>query len=312
MMSDNQSTGSSGSSVATGIKDFLETNSLIAKFAFIMLVVLIFVIILRMCIAILSVYFSPTGTPKLFVGMVPGNFAMIFDQDPAGAKTCGLFESKQKCTPKTILRSADQRGGIEFSWSLWTYLENDSGATTFRHIFSKGNPNEYASTYTPNQPIPTKTGIMFPNNAPGLYVAPNQNKLLLLMNTFSDIDEEVEIDNMPMNKWVNLIIRVKDKSLDIFINGIVTKNVQFTTPPRQNYEAVNLHLNGGYKGYTSNLWYYNYALGTNAINSIVYWGPNTKLAVDNAMLDQNSSYLSSKWYFAGQGDMFNPTGYSKL
>ena len=114
-----------------------------------------------------------------------------------------------------------------------------------------------------------------------------------------------------MNKWVNLIIRVKDKNLDIFVNGIVTKNVQFSTPPRQNYENVNLHLNGGYKGFTSNLWYYNYALGTNAINSIVYWGPNTKLAVDNSMLDNNTDYLSSKWYFGGQGDMFNPVGASK-
>lgn len=290
---------SSGSSVAAGVRDFLETNSLIAKFAFIMLVVLIFVIILRMCMAVLSAYFAPTGTPRLFNGMVPGNFGMVFDQSPSDNDAI------------TIIRSKDQRGGIELTWSLWIYLETDVGSTTFKHIFSKGNPNEYASKYTPNQADPTKTGLMFPNNAPGLYVYPGENKLLLIMNTFSNIDEEVEIDNMPMNKWVNLIIRVKDKNLDIFINGIVTKNVQFSTPPRQNYENVNLHLNGGYKGFTSNLWYYNYALGTNAINSIVYWGPNTKLAVDNSMLDKNSDYLSSKWYFGGQGDMFNPVGASK-
>jgi hypothetical protein len=298
MLTDSEPSNS-GSSVATGIRDFLETNSLVAKFAFIMLVVLIFVIILRMCIAILSAYFSPSGTPRLFDGMVPGNFGMVFDQNPSDKNAI------------TVIRSKDQRGGIEFTWSVWIYLETDVGSTTFKHIFSKGNPNEYASKYTPNQADPTKTGLMFPNNAPGLYVYPGENKLLLIMNTFSNIDEEVEIDNMPMNKWVNLIIRVKDKNLDIFINGIVTKNVQFSTPPRQNYENVNLHLNGGYKGFTSNLWYYNYALGTNAINSIVYWGPNTKLAVANSMLDKNSDYLSSKWYFGGQGDMFNPVGASK-
>ena len=104
------------------------------------------------------------------------------------------------------------------------------------------------------------------------------------MNSFADnrVQETVMIDNIPLNKWVNLIFRCKDKSLDIFINGIVTKNVTLRAPPRQNYENVYMHLNKGYSGYTSNLWYYNYAIGTAAINDIVRGGPNTKLASKGA------------------------------
>lgn len=288
--------------LGAGIKDFMASNSLVAKFAFILLVLLIFIIILRLGVGLMSTYFSPTGSPRLFVGMYPGNTAKTFSQSP--------MDSTRKDPAKTILRSANERGGIEFTWSLWTFLEADPTATMYRHIFSKGNPQQYASKYTENEPKPSSNGLMFPNNAPGLYVTPGKNELLLIMNTFDSIDEEIAIDNMPFNKWVNIIIRVKDKNLDIFINGIITKNMQFSSPPRQNYENVQLHLNGGYKGYTSNLWYYNYALGTNAINSIVYWGPNTKLAEDNGLGDTNSDYLSSKWYFGGQGDMFNPTGNS--
>ena len=289
MLTDNTS-----GSIPNSIKDFASANSLVSKFAFILLVLLVFSIILRLSIGLISAFFTPTGSPKLFKGMIPGNNTITFDQTPGGKN-------------QTILRSNNQRGGIEFTWSIWVFLQDDIQATEYRHIFSKGNPQQYARRYTEGAPNPPQNGIMGPNNAPGLYVAPGRNALLLVMNTFENIDEEVEIDNMPMNKWVNVIIRVKDKNLDIFINGIITKNMQFTNPPRQNYENVQLHLNGGYKGYTSNLWYYNYALGTNAINSIVYWGPDTKLAVNNGLNDTDPDYLSSKWYFGGQGDMFNPT-----
>jgi spermidine/putrescine transport system permease protein len=36
-------------------------------------------------------------------------------------------------------------------------------------------------------------------------------------------------------------------------------------------------MNGGFNGYISNLWYYNYALGTAAIQRIAANGPNTKM-----------------------------------
>ena len=294
MFTDN--TSASGN-MTNSVKEFVSANSLVSKFAFILFVLLIFAIVLRMAIGLLTAYYSPTGTPKLFKGMVPGNISMTFDQQP-----------DKKTNANTIIRSNNQRGGIEFTWSVWIFMQDDVGATKYRHIFSKGNPQQYLSSYPTGPNEPESNGIMFPNNGPGLYAAPGRNALLLVMNTFDKIDEEIEIDNMPYNKWVNVILRVKDKNLDIFINGIITKNMQFSTPPRQNYENVQLHLNGGYKGYTSNLWYYNYALGTNAINSIVYWGPDTKLAVDNGLTDNTSDYLSSKWYFGGQGDMYNPTG----
>lgn len=297
MFTDNSSVSDN---MTNSVKEFVSANSLVSKFAFILFVLLIFTITLRLSIGLITAYFSPTGTPKLFKGMVPGNVSMTFDQTP-GSKTT-----------QTIVRSDNQRGGIEFTWCLWVFMQDDVGATKYRHIFSKGNPQSYSSKYTPGEAASEGNGIMFPNNGPGLYAAPGRNALLLIMNTFDNIDEEIEIDNMPYNKWVNLIIRVKDKNLDIFINGLITKNMQFSTPPRQNYENVQLHLNGGYKGYTSNLWYYNYSLGTNAINSIVYWGPDTKLAVDNGLTDNSSDYLSSKWYFGGQGDMYNPTGNQPL
>ena len=65
-------------------------------------------------------------------------------------------------------------------------------------------------------------------------------------------------------------------------------------------------MNGGFDGNVSNLWYYNYALGTAAIQKIVSDGPNTNMIGNNGMNDKSRNYLSLRWFFYGSGDMYNP------
>jgi len=276
---------------------YSQSNSLVTKFSFILVVLLVFIVVLQMGMGVLAWFLGPNGSPKLFTGMIPGNEMVAFDQNPSASSAA------------TILRSDNQRGGIEFTWSIWMYVNNDRDHDKYRHVFSKGNPEQYAKKYANFMDSPEKTGIMYPNNAPGLYLAPHKNSLLLIMNSFETIDEEIEIDNIPLNKWFNVVIRVKNKSLDIFMNGIITKSRQLATPPKQNYDKVFLHLNNGFSGYSSNLWYWNHAVGTSTVTNIVDAGPDTTLT-GGATADTSSNYLSSKWYFAGQGDMFNPTGFS--
>ena len=63
-------------------------------------------------------------------------------------------------------------------------------------------------------------------------------------------------------------------------------------------------MNGGFSGYTSQLQYFNSALGTNAIQGIVDKGPNLKMK-DKGM-NAVPYYLSSRWYFANSLDAYNP------
>ena len=67
-------------------------------------------------------------------------------------------------------------------------------------------------------------------------------------------------------------------------------------------------MNGGFAGYVSNLWYYNYALGTTEISKMIADGPNTKMigSSSNAMNMKNPDYLSLRWFFFGARDQFNP------
>jgi Concanavalin A-like lectin/glucanases superfamily len=280
---DNSSFTTQSTGRGSGIKDFMNSSSLIARVSFILLVMLIFVVILQFSIGILAWFFGPNNSPHLLDGMIDAKQLIVIPQDPSQAHA------------KPIIRSVNGPSGIEFTWSVWVFID-DTPSSKYRHIFSKGNTNV------------ADNGLNFPNNAPGLYIMPNTNALKVIMNTYNNINEEVVINDIPLNKWVNIIIKCRNTNLDIYINGTITKSLKLTSVPKQNYGDVNIALNGGFSGYISNLWYYDYALGTAAIYNLVKAGPNTRMVGSSAMNMKNPNYLSLRWFFAGAGDQFNPLG----
>jgi len=266
-----------------GIKDFLNSNSLVAKIAFILVVIFAFLILLRVGLTIISYFLKPNDSPQLINGMVDAKQLIVFPQDPSNNSSI------------TIYRSVNANEGVEFTWSVWVFIDNlQYLENQYKHVFYKGNSD-----------LDTN-GLNFPNNAPGLYIAPNTNSLVVMMNTFNVINEEVTIPNIPLNKWINVIIRCRNTTLDVYINGTITRSVQLIGVPKQNYGDVYVAQNGGFSGYISNLWYYNYALGTAAIQDLVKRGPNTKMIGSTGMNLKNPNYLSLRWFFYGVGDLFNP------
>jgi hypothetical protein len=264
---------------------FTESNSLVAKFSFLLLVIFMFILLLNVGISVISWLTKPSTSPKLINGMIDATQMITFTQDPS------LNGSA------TIYRSNNATDGIEFTWSVWIFINNLQYLEgQYKHVFYKGNNNLESN------------GLNFPNNAPGLYIAPNTNALVVMMNTFNDINEETVIPDIPLNKWVNVIIRCQNNKLDVYVNGTITRSVQLMGVPKQNYGDVFVAGNGGFNGYISNLWYYNYALGTSDIANISAKGPNTTLtstsSINTILKDQN--YLSLRWYFYGSGDGFNP------
>lgn len=261
-----------------GTREFMESNSLVAKFAFLLLILFMFIILLRIGIAILSYFFKPNESPRLINGMVDATQMITFPQDPSSNGSV------------TIYRSQNANDGIEFTWSSWLFINNlQTNEGIYKHVFSKGNSNL------------TENGMIQPNNAPGLYIAPNTNNLVVVMNTFNVINEEIIIPDIPINKWFNVIIRCQNTTLDVYINGTIARSINLMGVPKQNYGNVYVAMNGGFAGYISNLWYYNYALGTSAIQNIVNRGPNTKLIgySGNGMSSNVFNYLSLRWFFYG-------------
>ena len=264
-----------GSGTKSEIGQFLDSNSLVAKIAFLIVVVFAFMVLLKLGSQLLAYLYSPTPSPFLVQGTKEAKEQLRIPQDPA---TKGSIP---------VMRSRNQAEGIEFTWSVWMFVEGlvDYRPGQYKNVFYKGS-------------APTDTGfdqgLNFPNNGPGLYIMPNTNALAVVMNTHTVINEEVVIPDLPLNKWVYVIIRVEGNIMDVYINGVIAVRHELSDVPKQNYGDVWVNTNGGYDGLLSSLRYFNYGLSTMEIYSISREGPD--LTMDKS-LNVKPPYLSLQWYF---------------
>jgi len=278
-----------GKNYGTGA--FSDSNSIVAKVAFLLFILIVFVLLMKVGIYILGYIFKTNPDPYLFKGMINANHMKIIPADP----------SLKNAVP--IVRSVNQTDGIEFTWSTWIFIKDLEPMNKYKHVFHKGNDNiDYQGTVT-------GAGLNFPNNAPGLYISPNTNSLVIIMNTFNVINEEITINDIPFNKWISVIIRVEGNNLDVYINGTIVKRHKLSGVPKQNYGDVYVAMNGGFNGYISNLRYWNYAISLYKIQDLINAGPNLSMD-DKEMLESEPRYFSIRWFLSGEG--VNKTGYGGL
>jgi len=264
---------------------FLQSNTIVAKFAFIILVIVGFLFLMNLGVIILGYFLNPSDSPFIIKGLISGQTGNTFSQDPSVADKS-----------KIIKLSNNERTGMEFTWSVWLFindLENDpSRPRKHQFIFNKGDLK-----FDPD------TNITKVNNGPGLYISPMKNgncTIKVIMNTASVNDDKssIEVDSIPVRKWVNIIIRLENTMLDIYVNGTISGRLNLPLVPKQNYNDINVCKGGGFNGNLSDLRYFNHALSIIEINNIVYWGPNTSPSANsvNTVTSGGYDYLSSMWY----------------
>lgn len=251
---------------------FLTDDDPFSKFVFLILLFIGFGLTINILMALMN-YLMHSSSPYLVKGMVPGNISMVIQQDPSISGAVPIERS-------------DNKDGIEFTWSVWVNITDIGKSNQYQHIFHKGEQN-----------IDTETGLNFPNNAPGLYISPNTNELIVIMNTFNVINEEIKIPNFPMNKWAHVVIRVmNNNALDVYINGALAKRHILSSVPKQNYGNVYIASNGGFTGSLSNLRYFKYAIQPGELLSITDAGPNLTVNSTSVALTSVPPYLSMQWY----------------
>lgn len=258
-------------------KKFINSTNPVDISVFFFITLVIMVIILQVIIYIMSEVNKPSDSPILIDGIISGDDIKIIRQNPA---INGAIPIK---------RSTDDNG-ISFTWSVWLKLKNDTSSADYKSIFYKGEKN-ISTGYLNN-----------PNNSPGLYVKDETNTLAIIMNTNNPENyyDEIEIPNIPMNKWFNIVIRLSGQyNLDIYINGRLAKRHLLSGIPIQNYGDV--HLDGEFDGLLSSLRYYSYSLNNIEIMEMVNKGPNFKLVGEsqyNKSIEDGEQYLALQWFLS--------------
>ena len=291
----------------SGSKEFIESNTLIARATFIMLILVIFCILYLLISKFLIYILSPSETPYILNGMKDATQQQIIPQSLINKNSI------------PILRSKNEYDGVEFTYSFWIHVNNllYKENMDFKHVFHKGSSKSGQGG----------NGIFGPNNSPGVYLYTGKKNLsdhlkesypvlgmLVRLNVYQNTEhaerpfkyyEDIYIDGIPIKKWVGVIIRLTSQNtVDVYINGNLTKRHKLSNVVKQNYDNVYLNLNGGFSGFMSNLKYYNYAIGTFEIDNITSKGPNLKMAHESNIEKSKPYYLSNQWYF-NETDVLN-------
>lgn len=272
--------------------EFLAANSMIAKFVFIIFVLFLFMILFSLGSAFIAYLLSPPRNPRLVRGKRGGSRLKVIPQDPNVADS------------QIILRSNNEASGIEYTWETWLRIDQVSGKTQaagsnheYDHIFHKGNANEIQSALNT-----ADIGLASVNNSPGLYVRRAENTLLFIQDVVSPTNgqqlprKQLEVKNVPLNKWFHVALRLKNRVLDAYVNGQITARTIFKEVPKQNFDDVYICAFGGFKGEIADLRYFDRALTVFEINSIVSRGPNLAMSDDSEGDPGEYDYLSSLWY----------------
>lgn len=210
-----------------------------------------------------------------------------FEQNPAARNA------------KLLPLSDNERTGVEFSYGFWLWINPSSFKETdgLLHILHKGNP------------------IPYPLMAPGVFLKANTNTLRVYMNSSKTWNNFVEIENIPVKKWVHVTVVARNNSVEVYINGNLAKKLNMDggvlyqnfgnlylfsqrpciVNPAQTPSVGEeiLQIFGTYNGNLSNLYYFSYALSYTEINDLVNEGPSKKTETQ----EQNQPpYLEDQWW----------------
>ena len=104
----------------------------------------------------------------------------------------------------------------------------------------------------------------------------------------------IDIDNIPIRKWVNMSIVLNNKNLDIYVNGYLKTRKELSSLPKQNDDNFWVNMYGGFEGYVSNISYYAYMIDFNEMDSLIRAGPSKEKCMDT---NEVPPYLDDNWWY---------------
>jgi len=210
-----------------------------------------------------------------------------------------------------IYNSTNEPTGMEFSYSMWLFIDpktfeagrsqqcstgSNVNTTAMKHIFHKGS----------------KSG--FPLLGPGIFVKGNTNTLRIYMNTTTAWDNFVEVPNVPIGKWLHLVITMKGKFMDVYVNGNIVVRQEFETVPKLNFGNIyvltpitfpaggntaqlgDFKVDGAAVGMVSRIKYFSFASNYSQIDSLYREGPSKTITASKNVFSQKTPYMQDDWW----------------
>lgn len=212
-----------------------------------------------------------------------------------GNKTITIYQDPSNKQSIPLLRSRDEKNGIEFSYTTWLYVSDWTNykKKEWKHVFHKGDKNSWPeNSTTTKDEYDQAYGAMIAS--PGMWLHPDTNALRVYVNSYNNMDEYEDIYDIPSQKWVHVAIVTKHQSFDIYVNGYLKKKHTAKSIVRQNFGNLYVSNSGGFSGYISNLRYFDYAVSANEILREVEQGPDSLACLDTS--NNQPPYLNTNYW----------------
>ena len=157
---------------------------------------------------------------------------------------------------KGVLIPSKYNEGYEYTLDFWLYLDN----MTYKY-------NEEKIILYWKQNIKIMIDKVKPN-------------LVVEIYTLRGKTEKLYYSELPLQRWLYITVIVKNKYLDILVNGKLYQTKLLVNVPM--YELTSLHIcpNGGYSGYINKVHFYPKAIDVKKIKETLEFGPTNATLLD--------------------------------
>jgi len=179
--------------------------------------------------------------------------------------------------------SSSSTSSTNFTYSIWIYI-ND-----WNYKYGEVKPVLGRMTKKSDSSSSSVDGLSGSGPCPLIVLGALSNNLEIFMTTFASSSSDTTptaddssgqtvnksvVNNIPIQKWVNVLLSVYSKTMDIYIDGKLVKTQILEGVPKINNDAdVYITPKGGFSGYTSKLQYFSDATDPQTAYNIYLAGP---------------------------------------
>lgn len=126
---------------------------------------------------------------------------------------------------------------------------------------------------------------------PGVYLAPNTNKIIISVACENGPDEgnAITIDDIPLNEWFCVTITLEGRSLDCYINGLLEYSISLTGHPKM----MNSNIVKGKNGFNGLMAFFRYNSASMLPGQIKNLYDREKATLEDSVYDLETCTLES-------------------
>mgnify|MGYP003968305875 CR=1 FL=1 len=219
--------------------------------------------------------------------------------DNTRADLIGLHNAKTAAGDMGVIINSNSLPGNnlsnDYTYSMWVFINDWSHKYGEEKVIFRRTNTSNANTDNDDD---------FNDVCPSVSLGAIKNEIVIKMATGNALSrpEEFIVEDIPIQKWVNVIITTEGRAVDVYIDGKLVKTYVLNKVIKINDQA-NIYLtpDGGYSGYLNKFRYYSRTMSPREAYEIYAEGSGT-----DGVLGILGSYKLN-FAFGKSGEMTLPT-----